>query len=104
MGTGSGNPSAPPPSRAAPVAEEEARLIADICDFLRSRPEHRATTAEMVGQFQLKLGPDKVPVFKSMLRGIADFHRSSAEPAGQQVDGPSPSTGQATWRLKAEFI
>ncbi|KAL2919631.1 DNA repair protein rhp26 [Polyrhizophydium stewartii] len=49
-----------------------------------------ATTADLVGALRMRLSPDTVPLFRKMLKGIADFEKHR--------------TGPGVWRIKDEFL
>lgn len=60
-----------------------------IRDFLVSNGQ-KATSSEIVSNFQLAIKDDDVLVFKKMLRGIANFIKV-------------PGGGKGYWELKKDF-
>ncbi|KAI8921822.1 P-loop containing nucleoside triphosphate hydrolase protein [Entophlyctis helioformis] len=68
--------------------QSQEGLILQIQDRL-SRGGGEATTAQIVSSLRVSLTADTAPVFRKMLKGIADFVKNSA--------------GLGVWRLKDDF-
>ena len=64
-------------------------LIHQIQQFLSSRGG-QGTTHEVINHFHLRLNQQQIPLFRKLLRSIAEFHRD------QNFVG--------VWRLKSEFV
>eukprot|EP01134_Creolimax_fragrantissima_P003378 CFRG3378T1 len=64
-------------------------LVAQLRDYISSQPNQRATTKDIVSQFELQLRPSDLGVFRSMLKEIASFQRIRSE---------------GCWKLKADYL
>ena len=70
---------------ATSFSDNRETMIIDLRDYLFGCGG-RATTQSIVDNFKLKISEDDVPLFRNMLKKIADFEKSIK-----------------TWRLKKEF-
>ncbi|KAG5461509.1 MAG: P-loop containing nucleoside triphosphate hydrolase protein [Olpidium bornovanus] len=76
----------------AKLMDESKRenLVVKIREFLCLRGEAGMSSSEIVENFKLRIRDEDVPMFRKMLRGIADFHREA--------------DGNGYWKLKADFL
>lgn len=73
-----------------PGQANPSEIIKDIREFLANSLNNEASSGELVSEFIDRIGPEGIPVFRKMLKEVADF----------QKDGES----QGSWRLKSEFV
>ncbi|CAG2065651.1 unnamed protein product, partial [Timema podura] len=78
-------------STCAPPSDEHTELLTDIRNYVwyGGTTSGRATTAEIIQQFQERLPQGSSPLFKFLLQEVCEFHRL-------------PS-GEGVWQLRAEF-
>lgn len=65
--------------------------LAEIREYLSLQPDRQAKSAQLVSQFKDRIGPDGVPVFRKLLREVADFIKDDGDSKG-------------IWKLKDEFV
>lgn len=68
------------------------KLIFKMVDFLSKKPDYKATSQEIIENFEFKIGNEDIVVFRKMLREIASFQRTNSE-----------SSMRGFWILKEEF-
>ncbi|KAJ3023869.1 hypothetical protein HKX48_000055 [Thoreauomyces humboldtii] len=89
-----------PPDGALLDPASRSGLILRIRDYLSSKGG-KASTKDMLNEFRESVPSEDVPVFKKMLKGVAEYSKNAVRPKKGEQSGPGAVLGY--WTLRPEF-